>query len=170
MRAVLLAVCLVLLAAACGGGSRASSTQPSNALAYAHCVRAHGVARYPDPDGRGQLVKESLQQLGVSSARFQSAESACRHLMPNGGRPPNQARQQQVRAQSLRFAQCVRAHGVPDFPDPDGTGRIPEAWPGVDQGSPRFEAANRACATYRPPYVPSNAAYDAWARTHPNGS
>jgi hypothetical protein len=66
----------------------------------------------------------------------------------------------------LQFSQCVRNHGVPNFPDPDGSGRIPDpASVGVNQGSPQFQAANQACATYRPPYIPSNDAYDSYAAT-----
>jgi hypothetical protein len=61
----------------------------------------------------------------------------------------------------------VRSHGVPNFPDPGSDGRIPDpATAGVDQGSPKFQAANQACGKYRPPYVPSNSAYNSWARTH----
>ena len=139
----------------------------ANALAFAGCMRSNGVAKYPDPIGDGRLVKESLQQLGVSSSRFQSAEGACRHLLPSGGNPPSAAQVQRVKALSLQFAQCVRAHGVPNFPDPDSTGRIPDpASVGINQGSPKFEAANRTCGKYRPPYLPSNSAYNAWARTH----
>ena len=60
----------------------------------------------------------------------------------------------------------MRSHGVPKFPDPDGSGRIPDpASYGIDQGSPRFEAANLACAQYRPPYIPSNEAYNSYAAT-----
>jgi hypothetical protein len=130
-------------------------------------MRSNGVSQYPDPDSSGHLVKESLQQLGVSSSTFQSAQSACRHLLPNGGSGPTAAQVQQERAQALSFSQCVRAHGVPNFPDPDSTGRIPDpATVGIDQGSPKFETANRACGKYRPPYMPTNAAYNAYARTH----
>jgi hypothetical protein len=72
--------------------------------------------------------------------------------------------------QSLQFSRCVRSHGVPNFPDPDVTGRIPDPGSvGVDQGSPKFQAANEACGAYRPPYMPSNSAYDTWARTHTGG-
>jgi hypothetical protein len=129
-------------------------------------MRSHGVPKFPDPDSSGHLVKESLQQLGVGSARFQSASSDCNHLLPNGGNGPSPAQAQQVKAQGLRFARCVRAHGVPNFPDPDSSGRIPDpATVGVDQGAPKFKAANQACRKDRPPYIPSNAAYDAYART-----
>jgi hypothetical protein len=112
-------------------------------------------------------VKESLQQLGVSSSRFQAAATACNHLLPNGGRGPSQAQLQFARAQGLSFAQCVRAHGLPSFPDPASDGRIPDpATVGINQGSPKFRAANQACGKYRPPYMPSNSAYDTYVRTH----
>jgi hypothetical protein len=179
---------LALLAAGCGGspgshvaqlGSTAtqSSTSSSNraaasarengALAFARCMRSHGVPNYPDPKSNGVLVKEPPQQFGVSNSQFQSASSDCNHLLPNGGSGPTPAQVQQVKAQALRFSRCVRAHGVPNFPDPGSDGRIPDpASVGIDQGSPKFQAANQACRKYRPPYMPSNAAYNAYARTH----
>jgi hypothetical protein len=111
-------------------------------------------------------VKESPQQLGVSSSQFQSASSKCNHLLPNGGSGPSPAGVQRVKALSLEFSQCVRRHGVRSFPDPASDGRIPDpATVGINQGSPKFEAANRACGKYRPPYMPSNAAYNDYVRT-----
>ncbi len=180
---------LALLAAACGGSpgsqvaqlgstvtqSSSSSNPPAasapvnEAVAFSHCMRAHGVLNYPDPARGGALVKESLQQLGVSSSQFQTAQGACRHLLPNGGSGPTHAQVQQVRAQALEFSRCVRNHGITTFPDPGSDGRIPDpASLGINQGSPKFEAANQACAKYRPPYMPSNAAYNAYVRA--NGS
>jgi len=144
-----------------------ASAQVSEAIAFSQCMRSHGVLSYPDPSSGGALVKESLQQLGVSLSRFQAAASACRQFSPNGPSGPNPAAAAQVRAQALSFSQCVRSHGVTNFPDPASDGRIPDpATLGINQGSPKFEAANDACRAYRPPYMPSNAAYDAWARTH----
>jgi hypothetical protein len=165
--AALLAATGIGLLSACGGSS--TTATPTNGwVAYSGCVRAHGVPRFPDPPSAGGAPpKKSLDQLGVSSARFQSAQSACRRLLPAGGQPPSQSEQARVRAQALRFAQCVRAHGLPGFPDPAADGRIPDpASVGIDQGSPKFEAANRACAADRPPYMPTNAAYNAWERSH----
>ena len=182
--AILSAAALTLLAA-CGGSkgghvaqlgstatqsstlSSAGSAQENGAVAFSRCMRSHGVSKFPDPGSGGAIPKESLQQLGVSGSRFQAAQRACQHLLPNGGRPPNQAERLLARSQSLRFAQCVRAHGVPNFPDPDSTGRIPDpATVGINQGSPKFRTANQACGKYRPPYMPSNATYNAWTRTH----
>jgi len=181
--AIVVAAGLALLAVGCGGSpgshvaqlgstmtrtstSSANAPQANGAVAFARCMRSNGVLNYPDPTSSG-LVKESLQQLGVSSSRFQAAQNACLHLLPNGGSGPSPARVQLVKALSLAFSRCVRSHGVPNFPDPDSTGRIPDpASVGIDQGSPKFEAANQACRRFRPPYMPSNAAYNAYARTH----
>jgi len=126
-------------------------------------MRSNGVLKFPDPDS-GEIPKESPQQLGVSVSRFEAAQSACRHLLPNGGSGPTPAQVAQARANALKFSQCVRKHGVTNFPDPGSDGRIPDpATVGIDQGSPQFQAANQACRMYRPPYLPSNAAYDSYA-------
>jgi hypothetical protein len=128
-------------------------------------MRSHGVSQFPDPSSSGAIPKVGLEQLGVSSARFAAAQHACRRFLPNGGAGPNAAQLAQGRALGLHFAQCMRAHGMPTFPDPGSDGRIPDpASVGLNQGSPRFESANSACARFRPPYMPSNTAYNAWAR------
>jgi hypothetical protein len=178
---------LALLAAACGSSSGShvaqvdstttpstSSSTPSGASAHqnaavasARCVRSQGVPNWPDPNSSGVFDKSKLtaKQLGAGSSRIQAAQSACNHLLPNGGSGPSPARVQQERAQGLQFAHCVRSHGVPNFPDPASDGRIPDpATVGINQGSPKFKAANHACGKYRPPYMPSNSAYDAYVR------
>jgi len=177
-RAIAAATALSLLAGACGSspGSHVAqlgttTASQTGAVAYARCVRAHGVPHWPDPSASGTFDKSKLtaQRLGASSSRVDAAERSCRHLLTNGGQP-TRAASQRIKAQALHFSQCVRSHGVPSFPDPGSDGRIPDpASAGIDQGSPKFQAANIACAAYRPPYVPSNAAYDDWARTHTNG-
>jgi hypothetical protein len=168
---ILAAVGLVVSAAACAGSAgghvaqlgSTSATGATSLLAFAHCMRSHGVPSFADPSSSGQLSKQSPQQLGVSSSRFQSAQGACRHLLPT----ESAAQQQRLAANAVRFSRCMRSHGVTNFPDPAGNGgRIPDpASVGIDQGSPRFQTANQACRTWRPPYIPSNAAYDAWAAT-----
>jgi hypothetical protein len=132
---------------------------------FARCMRSHGVANFPDPGASGAIPKESVQQLGVSDSQFQSAQSACNHFLPNGGNGPNQAELQHVRALGLSFARCMRSHGVA-LPDPGSDGRIPDPTSsGINQGSPQFQAANQACGKYRPPYMPSNAEYNAYVRS-----
>ncbi len=182
---------LALLAAGCGGGSgshvaelgstpaqtnatpfvstnpAASSGEVEGGLAFSRCMRSHGVVSFPDPTSGGTIPKVALQQLGVSDTRFEAAQVACQHLLPQRGGGPTAAELRQNRAQALRFSQCMRGHGVTGFPDPGEDGRIPDpATVGVNQGSPKFERANQACGAFRPPYVPSNAAYNAYAQSH----
>lgn len=52
-------------------------------------------------------------------------------------------------APGLRFAQCMRAHGVPNYPDPGGAGSGPSfGGSGLDVGSPAFKGAQQACAKF----------------------
>jgi hypothetical protein len=173
--AVFVTAGVTLVAAACGSSSGShvaqsgSSANQNRAVAFARCMRSHRVPNWPDPNSAGAFDKSKLtaQQLGAGPSEVQAAQTACQHLMPNGGRGPSAARVQQVKAQGFAFARCIRSHGVRNFPDPDSTGRIPDpASVGIDQGSPRFQAANQACGKYRPPYMPSNSAYNAYAGTH----
>ena len=51
-------------------------------------------------------------------------------------------------ARLLKAAQCMRAHGVPSFPDPtesNGGQAIGFHLSGVDPSSPAFQAAEKAC-------------------------
>lgn len=162
-------VSLSLFVTACGGSPASHAARENGAVAFAACMRSNRVPNWPDPNSSGVFDKSklTLQQLGVSSSRLQAAQSACNHLLPNGSSGPSAARLQQERAQGLAFARCVRSHRLPNFPDPGSDGRIPDpASVGIDQGSPKFKAANVACAKNRPPYIPSNAAYGAYARSH----
>lgn len=54
------------------------------------------------------------------------------------GKSPNQA---------LQFAQCMRAHGVSNFPDPNGNGI--QITPAIAK-SPAFKTAQNACKRYLP--------------------
>jgi hypothetical protein len=121
---------LALSASGCGGsseghGAQADPTRPSGALAFSGCMRSHGVANFPDPTGSGQLPKETPEQLGLSPSRLQTAQSACRRLLPNGGQP-TQAALQQSWTDFLAFARCMRRHGVPNWPDPTRYPQHPE--------------------------------------------
>jgi hypothetical protein len=150
---------LVLLAAACGGSpssagsstgsggaSTAGRTTSSQLLAFARCVRSHGVANYPDPNSSGKLPTATPQQLGVSSAQYQAAQNACQHLLPNGAGGPTPAQVQQQRNSLLPYARCMRTHGVPNFPDPDSRGHL-DVGPGTDVpvNTPQFQRAFGAC-------------------------
>lgn len=136
------------LLAACGGSSHSPAaggeTSYQKAVAYAQCMRSHGVPSYPDPDSQGQFPPLQEGRNGVSQQAVQSAQNACRHLQPGGGQGISQ---QQARVtQALAFSRCMRAHGVRDFPDPSATdGGMGYNLSGVDTGSPQYQSAQRAC-------------------------
>jgi hypothetical protein len=150
---------VALIAAGCGGDSDSpavaqtpsstTATQPSeagdsesdNPIAFSACMRAHGVPDFPDPNATSEIT--SIPD--SDSPHFTAALNSCRSLLPDGGvsSPEQQAQEQ---AALLKFAACVRAHGVPEFPDPTvagGRARFPEGT--IPRSSPRFGAAKKAC-------------------------
>jgi hypothetical protein len=118
-------------------------------VAFAQCMRGHGVPDFPEPSEGHLLIKgNSKNGLNPGSPQFQSAMKACRSLAPAPKLSPQQSAAMQ--AQALKFSACMRSHGVPNFPDPkfEGGGvRISlHAGPGgIDPQSPQFQAAQKAC-------------------------
>lgn len=163
---IAIAVAAGLVLAACGSSSAPTTRAKfGQMVAFAQCMRANGVPNFPDPgsNGNGGLQIQATQRAGsgaslkvngvaVSSPAFQRAMNACHSKLPNGGRPPALSAGQ--RAAMLRFSRCMRANGLPDFPDPTfgPGGRVglrvgPQS--GVDPSSPAFQHAQAACAKYR---------------------
>jgi hypothetical protein len=166
-------ITLSLLAAAVGlaacGSSRpntdgATTNQGNSAaaqaqnLAFAKCMRSHGVPNFPDsPTSGGGGFRLQIQSgpsgtnvngVAVNGPAFQSAMTACRSHLPNGGHPTG-AQTAQARARALAMSRCMRSHGVPNFPDPQfGSGgffRLNAN--GLDPNSPAFKAAAKACGS-----------------------
>jgi hypothetical protein len=161
-----------LLIAGCGGSSTPSGSANSGAattdlagkvVAFAVCMRSHGVSSYPDPQvsqsGNHGSIKLSPGGLAGTPA-FRSASRACGHLLPAGGAPAPIS--PQVLAQDLEYADCMRSHGVPGFPDPDHDGvfTLPA---GIDQQAPLFQRATQACMNVEPSSLSIN-------NQHPGGS
>jgi hypothetical protein len=116
--ALLTAACSASPSSGAGGAPNGGAANSATAVAYTSCMRSHGVANYPDPDSSGQIPKvTSATQLGVSDARLTAAEGACQSLWPYQS-SQSQNQQQQIMSNGLKLAQCMRAHGVPLFPDP----------------------------------------------------
>ena len=147
--AIVVVAALALLAG-CGGARHA--VQQSGTLAFSHCMRSRGVSNYPDPNSGGQLVKETPQQLGVSSSELQTAQRGCIHLLPGGGQP-TRAELQQSWHDFLTFARCMRRHGVPNWPDPTRYPQHPERPTidlqsvGIDPHSHQVNAKIHDCET-----------------------
>ena len=123
-------------------------------VSYSRCMRSHGVPDFPDPDSSGQISKEAILQLGVSTPRFQAAQAACQALWPY--QPPTQAQQRQQLTDDLKFAQCMRSHGLPNFPDPvNSEGRVEfvlsASQDGFDPHSPQVLAKAHQCESVLPP-------------------
>jgi len=140
-----------LAPAAASGSSQSTNTQ--QALAYSRCMRSHGVLSFPDPNSSGAFPKVSAQQLGVSSTLFQEAQNHCRYLLPNGGSGPSQTQVQQIMNGMLKFAQCMRSHGVSNWPDPVvDAGGNPEFYLDgkINQNSPQIESTIHDCVHWIP--------------------
>ncbi len=171
--------------AACGGSSPGSSAG-SNAqagLKFAACVRAHGVPDYPDaaangsgqtatngggqtspPPGKadvnGHILSESTQVVDTAYGKCQKYSLALQGPVVSSGQLAG------LKAGALAYAKCVRAHGVPDFPDPTvetgpggrGAGITPPYGTGASARtharSPTLQAAINVCGPLVTKYIP----------------
>jgi hypothetical protein len=113
-------------------------------VAFARCMRSHGLPDFPDPSSNGGIQINGSQggALDPNSAQYQTAFAACKSLMPRG----NGGGKRPARAQMLKYAQCMRAHGVTDFPDPNADGGLTLGRGGdLDPSSPLFQQADSKC-------------------------
>jgi hypothetical protein len=134
-------------------GSPKPSVAPEDAmLAYAKCMREHGIDM-PDPvvnaDGGMTVSIGAAGGKPIDVTKMQAATEACKDLMPAPEGGPMQMTPEQQDAM-LAFAKCMREHGV-DMPDPEfGTGGGPviidgSGGKGIAFDSPTFKAADEAC-------------------------
>lgn len=134
------------------GGNNTSASREM-AVKFAECMRNNGVSAFPDPGASSAFTIDEVangSRVDTSTAGFKQAMSACKNLEPpgfTGGKvTPSQ------RTARLKFAQCVRANGVPDFPDPTPNGplidtnRIPSA--ATAAGMSALHAAMHKCSDF----------------------
>jgi hypothetical protein len=161
-----------LAVAACGGGSPKASTTTTDpasssggsgssggsnsvlqqGLQYAQCMRSHGVTNYPDPSvsPNGDLQGSGpISGIDTNSPTYTAAAQACQKDAPSGF--SGGAKSLPASAQTLKYAQCMRSHGVTNYPD---AGEITRSM-GIDPNSPTFQAASSACKSLLP--VPGGA-------------
>lgn len=128
-----------------GGATTAANASTAGALRYASCMRSHGVTNFPDPNATGGFTINSA--VNTSSPGFTTAAATCAHVFPGGGGPVHVPAT--VQARLLANARCMRAHGVPNFPDPVfGAGGTPTKIAGRGQlniDAPAFQRAARIC-------------------------
>ena len=115
-------------------------------------MRANGVPNFPDlSTGAMRLGQHgqtlSVNGISVNASAFAAAEPKCERYRQHSSATPAQSAQQ--RQKGLNFAECMRTHGVPNFPDPvvrAGTDGNQVAYlPGVDPASPAVKSAAKAC-------------------------
>jgi hypothetical protein len=160
MNARLLAVvALPLLAAGCGssggtpqvaslttGSSTTTSTKPivprgGSFVRFVTCMQQHGVQAQLGPGGRGVSISGS-----PNGPSIDGAQTACKKYLPGGGPPALTPAQVAERAKAmLAFAKCMRKHGVPNFPDPNGQGEFNLSSLGLIKAAPALHGAGSAC-------------------------
>jgi hypothetical protein len=134
-----------------------ASVDPEEAaLAFAQCMREHGVDM-PDPQvgSKGEMTFSIGVGPGNADVeKMQAAQEACQDLMPRSMGEPRELTAEQKDAM-LGFAQCMRDHGI-DMPDPEfenggmvriggGPGSNGGEGPAFDPGSDEFQAAAEEC-------------------------
>ncbi|MDL4812649.1 hypothetical protein [Actinomadura opuntiae] len=141
------AAAVALTAAGCGGSDSGSSGSDANpaveqAVKYAQCMRKNGVTDFPDPDkdGRFTIAAGGPKK---TSPQFIKAKQACKSQEPPGVED-NPAQRSKAQQEWLRYAQCMRRNGVPDFPDPQD-GRLLVPRDKINVNSPQFKKALNAC-------------------------
>ncbi|MGH2857358.1 MAG: hypothetical protein ACRDMJ_07715 [Solirubrobacteraceae bacterium] len=147
------AVACALAIAACGSSAGAGtigtgtgpSTGPNQGLKFAGCMRSHGVSHFPDPSATGSISIGPGSGIDPRSPAFQKAQQSCVKFVP-GFRGAGHGLPAAARRRLLQMTQCMRTHGVPDFPDPSFSGGgVRLGGPGIDPQSPAFQTAARAC-------------------------
>ncbi|WP_084959610.1 hypothetical protein [Thermoactinospora rubra] len=137
--------------ASAGGGTADPTASPSAstsadprdaALKFAQCMREHGIDM-PDPDESGRFMFRGRQG---DQAKMEEAQKACeKHLqgaMGEMGRNDPKAYDQMV-----KYAQCLRQHGI-DIDDPQpGKGLQIKVRPGMES---KMKAAEEACKEFAP--------------------
>jgi hypothetical protein len=136
-----------------GGGGDSATSAVQKGVKFAECMRSNGVAKFPDPSASAGFTIDAIANgtsLDTSSPTFTQALGACKSLEPAGFEGTARSAQQQSAA--LKFAQCIRANGVSDFPDPAAgqplvdTNRIPSA--STSAGKSTLQAAMQKCSAF----------------------
>lgn len=129
--------------------SASATDEADAAFKFSQCMRQQGLTWFPDPDSGGRLAVSIPQ--GTDQKKLEAAQQACKKYMPPGpadGKPDPQAVEQ-----ARQMAKCMRANGVPNFPDPNPNGgiSIDGSKLGTGPGNPTFDKAEAACSKYMPP-------------------
>ena len=123
LRSAPVVAAVALVAAGCGGGHTSTTTSQASLRARWHqvvlCARAHGMPGLADPriDSTGKAIFP--QGLDIPPVTRRACQALVSRLIPNDNRGTITPA---MIAGLLRFARCMRAHGVHDWPDPSADG------------------------------------------------
>jgi hypothetical protein len=151
--AAALAAAAILSLTACGASgsddseSAASDTEQA-ALHFAQCMRDNGVPTFPDPVAKPDGSFGFDRPRGVQPSELDDALESCRSEARAAGIDSLAAADDpETRDQLLDFSRCMRANGVPDFPDPKpgASGSLRSIFGDIDVQSPRVQKAMQSC-------------------------
>lgn len=135
-------------ASSAGGDASQAAKQ---ALAFSACMRSHGVKNFPDPQISGNGISMKVgKDLNPNSPTFQSAQKACQKYQPVPTAAPGKGADP---TKVAAWAACMRAHGLPHFPDPtidNGALKLNLTGTGIDPQSGAFQNAMTACKSKDP--------------------
>lgn len=137
------ALAVAAVGCACGPVVSTSHADVEKArLQWTACMRQHGVD-IPDP---GQPASGSTPS---NEATSQAAQQTCDPILRRVGAGSASTPDPAVMDSALRFAACMRQHGV-DVPDPRWQGGGVEiSFPhDVDRNSPSVQQAQQACGPF----------------------
>ncbi|HYZ27557.1 MAG TPA: hypothetical protein VE570_00760 [Thermoleophilaceae bacterium] len=150
------ATAATLLLAACGGSNgddpTAGASDDAKRYAFAECLRKAGIQVNGEPGSKSFDIRVPD---GISKTRMAQIDRECRRKSGLRARGRDLSPQERARFldQALKFARCMRAHGVPmTDPKADAHGITM----GIDKGSggdvqsPAFRRAEEACRSLNP--------------------
>jgi hypothetical protein len=142
---------LLSLTACSSGDSESPASDPEQAaLEFAQCMRDSGVPNFPDPVAQPDGSFGFQRPPGASASALDEALKSCQSearaigidVGSNGG-------DSEAQDALLKLSRCMRANGLPEFPDPkpnsDALGGVHELFSGYDLESPRVARALNAC-------------------------
>ena len=146
----LCAIAVPLALAACGGsGNNATAAQDNEQklVNFAKCMREHGVNVSTPTSGTIRITGRGAP---ANPRALEAAQNACRRYAPAERQKLSPAERAARQDQLLKFARCMREHGV-NVPDPETSGgRLSLKIQGINPSSPAFQAAQKACKGLMP--------------------